>query len=88
MQKFRLRADALEVDTFQVGAPSRWGGAVGLAERDRPGAENTGNDHCTGPSEVPFTCATCNEAYETCAETCADSCYPCWTGPKPICLDG
>ncbi|HEU4560454.1 MAG TPA: hypothetical protein VFS20_21570 [Longimicrobium sp.] len=88
MQKFRLRADALEVDTFQVGAPSRWGGAAVLDERDRPpGAENTGHDHCT-PSEALPTCATCDEAYDTCAETCDASCYPCWTGPKPICLDG
>ncbi|HEX9937105.1 MAG TPA: hypothetical protein VGB15_08275 [Longimicrobium sp.] len=89
MQKFRLRADALEIDTFQVSTPSRWGGAVGLAERDGPrAAEYSGNDHCTGPSEVLPTCATCAEEHETCGETCADSCYPCWTGPKPICLDG
>ena len=88
MQKFRLRADALEVDTFQVRAPSPWGGAVGLAERDGPqAAEYSGNDHCT-PSEALPTCGTCDEAYDTCAETCAASCYPCWTGPKPHCLDG
>lgn len=88
MQKFRLRADAVEVESFQVGAPSRWGGAVGLDERDRPpGADFTGNDHCT-PSEAVPTCGTCDEAYDTCAESCDGTCYGCWTGEKPICLDG
>ncbi len=90
MQKFRLRADALEVDSFQVGTPARWRGAVGLDERERPrGAEYSGNDHCTGPAEVLPTCATCNEVYDTCADSCDGTCYPCgWTGEKPICLDG
>jgi hypothetical protein len=91
MQKFRLRADALEVDSFQVATPSSWRGAVGLDEREGPrGAEYlTGNDHCTGPSAVRPSCNTCNEIYDTCADSCADTCDPCgWTGPKPICLDG
>jgi hypothetical protein len=85
MQRFRLRTDALEVDSFAVAAPAGWrGGAVGVEDE----AHMTGNDHCTGPSEVLPSCATCNEVYDTCAETCYGTCYPCWTGEKPICLDG
>ena len=86
MKKLRLRADALVVDSFRVTAPwSSRGGAVDVEER----VYMTGNDHCTGPSEVLPSCATCNEIYDTCAESCDGTCYPCgWTGEKPICPDG
>ncbi|HEX6746000.1 MAG TPA: hypothetical protein VF092_01710 [Longimicrobium sp.] len=79
MPGIRLQPDDLQVESFTV-----------RPDEDAPAGEfyNTGNDHCTGPTYVVVTCATCGEEYDTCAYTCEDSCDVCgWTGAKPICLD-
>ena len=98
MQRIPLRLDALEVESFEIGADRRTRGGVMYAEG--PHADNqSGNDHCTGPTNVVVTCASCGDDYDTCFDTCVETCeYTCEasciaacppaTGSKLICPEG
>jgi len=77
MQRIRLRLDALEVESFEVRDP-RTGGGVMYAAGPNADYQESGNDHCTGPTFVVVTCATCGEEYGTCFESCVETCdYTC-----------
>jgi hypothetical protein len=92
MPRIRLHLDSLQVESFEPRAPGGTRGGVMYADGPHADYEESGNDHCTGPSNVLVTCATCAEEHDTCFDTCAESCNytcdACWTGPKPWCLDG
>jgi hypothetical protein len=97
MPRIRLQLDSLQVESFETRAAGGTRGGVMYADGPRADYQESGNDHCTGPTYVVVTCATCGEEYDTCFDTCAESCdyscdytcLGCWSnGAKPICLDG
>jgi len=93
MPRIRLQLDSLQVESFETRGAGGTRGGVIYADGPHADYQESGNDHCTGPTYVVVTCASCGDEYDTCFDTCAESCdYTCdlcWSnGPKPICLDG
>jgi hypothetical protein len=72
MQRIHLRLDALEVESFETHA-------AGVMYAAGPNADyDTGNDHCSGPTYVVVTCASCGDDYGTCFDNCEGTCdYTC-----------
>ena len=93
MPRIRLQLDSLQVESFETRAAGGTRGGVMYADGPHADYEESGNDHCTGSSNVVVTCASCDDGFatcfDTCVETCDYTCNACWSnGPKPICLDG